>query len=202
MSAARASCWCAAIALMAVAGFPSSAVAACDQPHPHCVAQLANAPHQGGKEKTSASPVPWGQMLRWKLGMSRLGAIKVGMTVREVRLATGRPMIRGYGFPSCQSWTVAGAPGGLGITTAFGRVARIDIRHRRWQTVRGVHVGDRSWQVRRRYGVREERHAYTRGRYLITRGKHRLVFETSSTGKVTRFRAGRRPHVEYIEGCV
>lgn len=124
------------------------------------------------------------------------------MTVGAVQRATGRAMIRGYGFPSCQAWTLAGAPGGLGITTAYGRVARIDIRNRRWRTARGIRVGDRAWKVKRRYGVHEERHAYTRGRYLITRGKHRLVFETSSTGKVTRFRGGRRPHVEYIEGCV
>jgi hypothetical protein len=141
-------------------------------------------------------------MLSWKLGRSRFGPLRIGMTVGDVRVATGRAMVRGYGRVTCQSWTLDGAPEGLGITTAHGRIARIDIHNSLWSTARGIRVGDQAWEVKRRYGVRIERHAYTRGRYLITRGRHRLVFETSSTGRVTTFRAGRPPHVEYVEGCV
>jgi len=155
-----------------------------------------------GDAGISAGPVSWGQIASWKLGRDGLGAVRIGMTVGAVQRATGRAMIRGYGFPSCQTWTLAGAPGGLGITTAYGRVARIDIRNRRWRTARGIRIGDRGWRVKRAYGVRAVGHEYTRGQYLITRGKRRLLFETSSTGKVTRFRAGRPPYVEFVEGCL
>lgn len=156
---------------------------------------------QGGAE-VSVAPVERSEMLGWTLDPSSFGPLRIGMTPATVRRITGRALLRGYGRASCQSWTLAGAPEGLGIITAYGRIARIDIRNRIWSTTRGIRVGDQAWQVKRRYGVRVERHTYTRGRYLITRGEHRLVFETSSTGKVTRFRAGRRPHVEYVEGCV
>lgn len=156
-----------------------------------------------GQAQASAAPVPWATIATWELAPDGLGEILIGMTVGEVQRATGRTLLEGeYGFPSCQPWTLAGAPGGFGITTAYGRVARIDIRGRRWQTTRGIQVGDKAWQVKRRYGVRARRHEYTRGQYLITRGKHRIVFEVSSRGKVTRFRAGTSPEVEFVEGCV
>lgn len=150
----------------------------------------------------SAGTASWTQIASWKLGRDGLGKIRIGMTVSAVQRVTGRALIPEYGFPGCQIWTLAGAPGGLGIMTAYGRVARIDIRNRRWQTARGIRIGDKGWEVKRRYGVRASGHEYTRGQYLVTRGKRRIVFETSSTGKVTRFRAGRPPHVEYVEGCL
>jgi hypothetical protein len=173
-------CCCVAVALLGGAGLGERADAA-----------------------TSSALASWEEMASWELSPDGLGEIRVGMTVGAVQRATGREMLRAeYGFPSCQPWTLAGAPSGLGITTSYGRVARIEIHHRRWSTTRGIQIGDRAGLVKRRYGVRERPHEYTRGRYLITRGTHRLVFEVSSSGKVTRFRAGRRPHVEYVEGCL
>lgn len=170
--------------------------------HCACLAVLAVA-LAFGAPPASAAQVSWQEIADWELAPDSLGSIRVGMTVGEVERATGRSLIEGdYGFPTCQPWTLAGAPGGLGITTEYGRVVRIDIRNRRWTTTRGIRIGDPAWKVKRRYGVRTRPHEYTRGRYLITRGKHRLVFETSSRGKVTRFRAGRSPHVEYVEGCL
>lgn len=151
---------------------------------------------------TGPSAVSWQEIASWELGPDGLGEIRIGMTVGAVERATGRSMVRGeYGFPTCQPWTLEGAPSGLGITTDGGKVARIDIGNRRWTTTRGIRIGDRAGKVKHRYGVETRPHEYTRGHYLVTRGKHRLVFETSSSGKVTRFRAGRRPHVEYVEGC-
>lgn len=156
-----------------------------------------------GALPANAAQVSWQEIAEWELAPDSLGAIRVGMTVADVERATGRSLIEGeYGFSSCQPWTLAGAPGGLGITTSYGKVVRIDIHSRRWTTTRGIRIGDPAWKVKRRYGVRTRPHTYTRGRYLITRGKHRFVFETSSRGKVTRFRAGRPPYVEYVEGCL
>lgn len=156
----------------------------------------------GGERAEAVTYGSWEEIASWELGPDGLGEIRIGMTVGEVQRATGRGMVRDeFGFPQCQSWTLEGAPSGLGITTDDGKVARIDISNRRWTTTRGIRIGDGAGKVKQRYGVQTRPHAYTRGHYLVTRGKHRLVFETSSSGKVTRFRAGRRPHVEYVEGC-
>lgn len=49
-------------------------------------------------------------------------------------------------------------------------------------------------------------HLYTNGHYLIVRSDkpelshYRIVFETDGTS-VTRFRSGREPEVEFVEGC-
>ncbi|HEU4994119.1 MAG TPA: hypothetical protein VFT29_04840 [Gemmatimonadaceae bacterium] len=49
-------------------------------------------------------------------------------------------------------------------------------------------------------------HKYTDGHYLKVRPQssadtlHLIVFETNN-GLVTSYQAGRRPQVEYVEGC-
>jgi hypothetical protein len=49
-------------------------------------------------------------------------------------------------------------------------------------------------------------HKYEDGHYLTVRSAvpsdtlHFIIFETAN-GKVTRFRAGAKPGVEYVEGC-
>ena len=54
--------------------------------------------------------------------------------------------------------------------------------------------------------VRDEPHHYEgpEGRYLIVElpgdTRHRIVFETDGR-RVTSYRAGRRPAVDYVEGC-
>jgi hypothetical protein len=51
-----------------------------------------------------------------------------------------------------------------------------------------------------------EPHKYTDGPYLVqppaaaTGSAYRIVFETDGR-RVTRYRAGMRPQVEYVEGC-
>jgi hypothetical protein len=37
------------------------------------------------------------------------------------------------------------------------------------------------------------------GSYVVVR--RRIVFEMDSTQRVTRYRAGREPEVEWVEGC-
>jgi len=50
--------------------------------------------------------------------------------------------------------------------------------------------------------VEEEPHKYTDGKYLrIADGENVLVFETDGSGKVTEWRVGVPPYVDYVEGC-
>lgn len=48
----------------------------------------------------------------------------------------------------------------------------------------------------------EQPHKYTDGKYLsITEGNNVLIFETDKAGKVTEWRLGVPPYVDYVEGC-
>ncbi|HYH59545.1 MAG TPA: hypothetical protein VD790_10030 [Thermoleophilaceae bacterium] len=155
------------------------------------------------------------QMRRWRLTRQGLGPIRVGRTVAEVERRTDRRMVFAYGDrSSCRIWRLGGAPRGLSIMTAYGRIARVQIYFRGapdrvqsprgfWRTKRRIRLGHTEARVRRRYGhVRSRPHPYTVGRYLIVgRGNRRIIFETNSHARVTSFRGGRKREVRYIEGC-
>jgi hypothetical protein len=88
-----------------------------------------------------------------------------------------------------------------------GRIARVDVDSAGVRTAAGVGIGDSEDQIQRLYPRRVSTtpQKYTSGHYLTvipsaSDSTHAIVFETSD-GKVTRFRAGRRPQVEYVEGC-
>lgn len=88
-----------------------------------------------------------------------------------------------------------------------GRIARVDVDTTGVRTAAGVGVGDTEDQLKRLYrdqlSVTPQK--YTEGHYLTVTpnaadSTYAIVFETTD-GKVRRFRAGRRPQVEYVEGC-
>ena len=72
----------------------------------------------------------------------------------------------------------------------------------------GARVGDSEEAVTARYHgqLRVEPHKYTgpEGHYLVFEPLrdtlHRIIFETDGQ-RVTTMRSGRRPAVEYVEGC-
>lgn len=144
-------------------------------------------------------------MLRWRLSRNGLGPLKVGMRVARVARLTGRTMAAGYSeHRSCVQWRLRGAPRGLSIMTAYGRVVRIAAFRGRWRSARGLRIGSSAAAVRRRYGrVSSHRHPYVRsGKYLNVGGpRRRMTFETGAGGRVTSFRGGRTKQVRYIEGC-
>lgn len=153
--------------------------------------------------RPSGEPVSRERILSWRVSKVGVGPIHVGLTVGQVEQLTGREMEPRYGRRSCRQWTVAGAPQGLSLMTSYGRIARVDIYRGSWRTTRRIRRGTRESVVRSRYrGVRTQPHPYTSGEYLIVGGgKRRLIFETGAAGRVTSFRGGRLPEVNYIEGC-
>jgi hypothetical protein len=99
-------------------------------------------------------------------------------------------------------------PDGVSLMVVSDTVARVDIRKAGTMTTTGAAVGDSEPRVLELYRglIHVEPHKYTGpvGHYLIVTppgdSVHRIIFETD--GKVvTRYRAGRRPAVEYVEGC-
>lgn len=87
------------------------------------------------------------------------------------------------------------------------QLVRVDIAERGIATEAGVQVGDPVTAVHNAYpaGLTARPHKYTSesgGQYLAVSldGDRRLIFETD--GKtVTRYRVGRLPEVEWVEGC-
>ena len=89
------------------------------------------------------------------------------------------------------------------------RVVRIDVDSGAAATSEGARVGDAESRILGLYAGRVESgpHKYVSGgKYLTVRAAnpadsaYRLIFETDGQ-KVTRYRAGQRPQVEYVEHC-
>ena len=89
-----------------------------------------------------------------------------------------------------------------------GEVARVEVSGSGVvATTAGARVGDTEARINQLYPDRVQTtpHKYTDGHYLTVRGSgadsiHRLVFETDGR-RVTRYRGGRMPEVEWVEGC-
>jgi hypothetical protein len=99
-------------------------------------------------------------------------------------------------------------PNGVLIMMVGGRVARVEVSDTTVPTAAGARVGDTEARINALYPGRVQTgpHKYVDGHYLVVRrgagadSVYRLVFETNGQ-RVTRYRAGRLPEVEWVEGC-
>ena len=138
-----------------------------------------------------------------------IGPLRAGMTLPEASAALGGALVvpPGADTAACGYVRWRGGPPGVRLMVANGRVVRVDVDTAGVRTAAGAGIGDTEGEVQRLYAghVTVSPHKYTDGHYLTVTPNaadtsFAIVFETSG-GKVTRFRAGRRPHVEYVEGC-
>jgi len=88
-----------------------------------------------------------------------------------------------------------------------GRFVRYDVGTAKEAAPGGGKVGMGAAQIHALYGARvsELPHKYVPGakvlRVTAPQGTGVLVFETDAQGRVTRWRAGVPPQVDYVEGC-
>jgi hypothetical protein len=148
----------------------------------------------GGSETPQQEAAPEA----WVVTESGAGPIGIGMTADDIR-----PHAAALGeVGGCAYVKVPAAPGLLVMLFA-GKVVRLDAIDMTVATAKGARVGDTEERIRQLYpGLREEPHKYTDGHYLIvdTAPERRLVFETDGT-RVTRYRSGVVPQVDWVEGC-
>ena len=137
-----------------------------------------------------------------------LGPLRAGMTIAEARTALGGALVvpAEYDSTGCDYASWRGGPRGVRVMIDQGRIARVEVDSVNVATAAGARVGDSEERIQSLYGgrVTVTPHKYEDGRYLTVSGvgdsSVAIVFETSK-GRVTRYRAGRRPAVEYVEGC-
>jgi hypothetical protein len=145
-----------------------------------------------------------------KVSINGIGSIQVGMTVSQAAKAGGIRLIKSPGQDnSCYYVNPQGEPREVGFMVTGGNISRVDVRkNSRITTVSGAKIGDTEARIKSLYPgqIQVTPHKYTDGHYLTLIPKnsadknYRVVFETDGQ-RVTQFRSGKLPEVEYVEGC-
>jgi hypothetical protein len=151
---------------------------------------------------------------RWTVRAERFGPIPLGAPVAEAAAALGDSIPIDFAqAEDCRRVSPTALPRGTSLMIlrdsagAPPRVERVDVDTTGILTEEGAGVGDTEGRIQELYGerVRLEPHKYTTGaHYLVVTppqdSLHRIVFETDGS-VVVRYRAGRRPGVDFVEGC-
>jgi hypothetical protein len=137
-----------------------------------------------------------------------IGALRAGMSTAEASRALGQSLsvTPGADSAACTYAAWRGGPAGVRVMVEGGRIVRVDIDSTGIATSDGARVGDSEARIDSLYRgqVMTTAMKYEPGHYLTvadrTDSAFAIVFEAVG-GRVTRYRAGRRPQVEYVEGC-
>ncbi|MGE0440175.1 MAG: hypothetical protein AB7L66_10680 [Gemmatimonadales bacterium] len=139
-----------------------------------------------------------------------LAPVRLGMSIADVEALLGGPVRVDRLEPDAECGYAAfpRMPAGVAYMLAADTIVRIDVDTTAIRTADGVGVGDAEAALLDRFGtrMRVEPHPYEGpvGHYLIldegAPGVRRFIFETDGA-RVTRYRVGRRPEVDLIEGC-
>lgn len=139
-----------------------------------------------------------------------IGPLRAGMTVAQggAALKTALASPAGMDTVQCRFVTWPGSPPGVRLMIEKNVIVRVDVDSGSVETSIGARVGDSEDRIKSLYAGRVTvgPHKYTDGHYLTVTpaspadSAFRIVFETDGK-RVTRYRAGKRPQVEYVEGC-
>ena len=139
-----------------------------------------------------------------------LGAVKIGMTVRQASRAAGLPFVRiGGGEAQCQYYQPSQRIKGIALMVTNGVISRVDITNPRISTLSGIKVGDTEQKAISIYGskIRRQQHKYnSKGHYLVyipenrQDRKYQIVFETDGR-HIESWRFGKAEEVNWVEGC-
>jgi hypothetical protein len=149
--------------------------------------------------------------LSWAVTDSGAGALRIGMTRDQLALDLHAPVPKHTRADSgCAYLAIPGVPAGMRTMWVAATLARIDIGAPKLPTDRGAKIGDKQAKIESLYRGRVSAMPAKydpRGKYLVVRpvppadSSRRIVFETDSSTRVTRYRVGREPEVEWVEGC-
>jgi hypothetical protein len=166
------------------------------------------APRDSSDAQTTPAP-PASPTPTYTVTEHGIGPLRAGMTFTEADAALGGALMvpAAVDTTGCDYLVWDGGPSGVHVMFDQHRVARIDVDTASIATAAGARVGDDEARIKRLYpGVAVTPHKYEDGHYLTVTPstaadkRYRIIFETAG-GRVTRYRAGMLPSVEYVEGC-
>ena len=137
------------------------------------------------------------------------GDLRLGMSEAEAR-AAWKGTLQGdeVKADNCAYLRPAGTAAGPYLMFEQGRFVRYDVHGANTVAPGGGRVGMSTADIRGLYAGRvgEKPHHYVEGgQYLrvadTASNANALVFETDAQGRVTTWRVGRAPQVDYVEGC-
>ena len=168
-----------------------------------CGACTASARQQSAADSTPREPPAW------TVDPHGIGRVRVGASLATLSTMLGEPLHASYAYnETCDYVRPHALPGGVKLMVSRDTVVRVDVDSGTVLTTKGAGVGTSEARILTIYGgrVSVQPHPYTgpAGHYLIVPAAddtmYRLIFETDGRA-VTRYRAGRRPEVDFKEGC-
>jgi hypothetical protein len=173
-----------------------------------CAAALscAEPDNSSRAEAGNGAPLPARESAEaWRVSERGVGSVRVGMSLNEAQAALAAPFRGPRSLADCAYVRPSQGPSGLSFMLVQDRIVRIDVDSATVATTAGARVGDSEARVREIYGQRliVTPHKYVEGHYLTVMPAdpaYRIVFETDGQ-RVTRYRAGRLPEVEWVERC-
>lgn len=145
----------------------------------------------------------------WIVDRRGFGPVNIGMSLAELSQAVGESLRPRYEVnEECDFVHPRALPAGVALMILKDSVARIDVEGAGILTREGAGVGDLETRLLELYAgrARVQPHKYTgpTGHYVIVEERgdtlHRIIFETDGQ-HVQRYRAGRSPGVDFVEGC-
>ncbi|MDQ3228568.1 MAG: lectin [Pseudomonadota bacterium] len=137
------------------------------------------------------------------------GDMRFGMSAEKTKTAWGGELNGAPGdgdtcYHLSPKWASTQAEFALMIES--GKFVRYSTESNKHTAPGGGKVGMSADEISALYPnrVEEQPHKYTDGKYLRikdTAGSNALLFETDAGGKVTEWRVGVTPQVDYVEGC-
>lgn len=198
------------------------ALAGCHPAQKSAADSAASAPPEARTDSMGPAPVaapapapapkpPSNGKLSWAVTDSGAGALRIGMTRDQLALDLHAPIPKHTRADSgCAYLAIPGIPAGMRTMWVAATLARIDIGAPKLPTDRGAKIGDKQAKIESLYRGRISAMPAKydpKGKYLVVRpvppadSSRRIVFETDSSTRVTRYRVGREPEVEWVEGC-
>lgn len=153
------------------------------------------------------SPGPGHAAVSWMVTPTGAGTARIGMSTVALAPMSSRSADTASIGDGCGYLKIDTAPDSMRFMVEGRELVRIEVAGAQPATAEGARVGDSEQQILALYPkARRLPHKYTDGSYLIVLPgapadtMHRYVFETDGK-RVTAYRAGRYPQVEYVEGC-
>jgi len=171
--------------------------------------QVTAIPESAAAESTTSSSLPdTAKAKSWTVNLHGVGPVTAGMTVGEASAASGNAFAFPAKLSECDYVRTRSKPAGVAVMVEHGRISRVDVDRGTVATAEGARIGDTEQRIKSLYAgrVQVQPHKYTDGHYLVVTptnpadSAYRLIFETDGA-KVTRYRSGKRPAVEYVETC-